>query len=347
MTLEALAIFAGAFLLRAVGVSVIYHRYFAHRSYRASRAVQFLLGLYGALTVMGGVLWWAQTHRQHHRHADTPDDIHSPYYQGFFYAHCGWFLTHAHRRADLSQIPDLARFPELVWLERWDVAFKLAYIGACWLAFGVTGLVWGFFVPTVLVLHMVHWIQSVSHSLGGYRRYPIRDNSRNHWLFGVLSLGEGFHHNHHCFPYSARIGLRWWELDAGYAMLRLLSLARIVSDLRVADERGASAPGSTPERHIVAVRSELRELRARFDGAIEEPNGGEESAQSRDLRMRVARRIDALDGRVREELLRGASTLDESMSDLRLALRTETHAALPQLDPATRDRLTAWLSRDA
>jgi len=219
VTEQAIAVLCGAYLIRAVGVSLVYHRYFAHRAFRTSRTMQFILGLYGTLTVLGGPLWWAQTHREHHRHADTPDDIHSPYYQGFIYSHCGWFLDEKHRKADLSQVRDLARFPELVWLERWSDALKLVYVALCYWAFGIVGIVWGFFLPTVMTIQMVHWIQSISHSIGGYRRYPTADDSRNHWLFGLFSLGEGFHHNHHSFPHSARLGLQWWEFDLGYWIL--------------------------------------------------------------------------------------------------------------------------------
>jgi stearoyl-CoA desaturase (delta-9 desaturase) len=226
-------IFCGAFMIRAIAVSVVYHRYFAHRAFRTSRALQFVLGLYGTIAVLGGPIWWAQTHREHHRHADTPYDIHSPHYQGFLYAHCGWFLDNEHREVDLSRIRDLARFPEIVWLQRWSTLFKLFYIAGAYWWLGTVGIVWGFLLPTVVVLQMIHWIQSVSHSIGGYRRYPTPDDSRNHWLFGVLSLGEGFHHNHHCFPGSARLGLRWWEVDFGYYLLVGLSRLGLVWDVRV------------------------------------------------------------------------------------------------------------------
>jgi len=252
---HAVAIFCGAYLIRGFGVSVIYHRYFAHRTFRTSRVMQFLFGLYGTTTVLGGPLWWAQTHREHHRHADTPDDIHSPRYQGFVYSHCGWFLTHAHRDVDLSKVSDLARFPEMMFLERWGGAFKLLYIGCAYWLFGVVGLVWGFFVPTVVVIQMVHWIQSVSHSLGGYRRYPTPDESRNHWLFGVVSMGEGFHHNHHAFPASARLGLLWWEIDVGYYLLVGLAWLRLIRDLRVpvtATYRGADRRA----RHAAVARED-------------------------------------------------------------------------------------------
>jgi stearoyl-CoA desaturase (delta-9 desaturase) len=230
---DALWIFCGAYFIRGFGVSVVYHRYFAHRTFDLSRGMQFLFGLYGTTTVLGGPLWWAATHRDHHRHADTPRDIHSPRYQGFVYSHCGWFLAHANRDVDLSMVRDLARFPEIVFLERWGAAFKLLYIALAYGLFGVVGLIWGFFVPTVVAIQMVHWIQSVSHSIGGYRRYPTRDDSRNHWLFGVLSFGEGYHHNHHTFPGSARMGLRWWEIDLGYYVLLGLAAVGVVHDLRV------------------------------------------------------------------------------------------------------------------
>ena len=119
VSVEGLWVLFVSFLLRGFGVSIIYHRYFAHRSFRTSRIFQFIMALYGALTVLGGPLWWAQTHRDHHKHADTPADIHSPFYQGFIYSHCGWFLDLQHRSVDLSKIPDLAAFPELVLIERW------------------------------------------------------------------------------------------------------------------------------------------------------------------------------------------------------------------------------------
>jgi stearoyl-CoA desaturase (delta-9 desaturase) len=250
---HALAIFCAAYLIRGFGVSVVYHRYFAHRAFRTSRPMQFVLGVYGATTVLGGLLWWAQTHREHHRHADTPEDIHSPRHQGFAYAHCGWFLTHAHRTTDPSKVADLVRFPELVFLERWDAVFKLLYIACAYWWFGVVGVVWGFFVPTVVVIQMVHWIQSVSHSLGGYRRYPTADDSRNHWMFGVVSMGEGFHHNHHSAPGSARLGHRWWEIDVGYYLLVGLSRLGLIWDLRVPAPEVHRARDGRAERHAAVV----------------------------------------------------------------------------------------------
>jgi stearoyl-CoA desaturase (delta-9 desaturase) len=317
---EALAVLVGAFVLRALGVSLVYHRYLAHRSYHASRPVQFLLAAYGTLTVLGGPLWWAETHRAHHRHADTPDDIHSPSYQGFLYSHCGWFLDRRYREVDLANLPDLARFPELVWLERHSALFKLLYIAGAYAAFGVVGIVWGFFLPSVLVLQMIHWIQSVSHSLGGYRRYPTPDDSRNHWLFGVLSLGEGFHHNHHCFPGSARIGLRWWEFDLGYAVLAALARLGVIGELHL-----PAAAGQPPvvERRVARACAALQ----RLAGRVSDGDGDGDGGGDRGVRRQLAERIDALGRGLRTLLVQGPFVLRHALADLKAALLADAPAA--------------------
>jgi stearoyl-CoA desaturase (delta-9 desaturase) len=219
------------FLVRMWGLTVGYHRYFAHRAFETSRVMQFALALLGTLCLQGGVLWWAETHRRHHRHADTPEDLHSPHYQGFFYSHYGWFLDKRHRGVRLERIKDLARYPELVWLDRWHVLPFAAMSLAVTAAFGVGGLLWGVFIPTVLMWEITHWVQSFSHSWAGYRRFDSADQSRNHWVLGVLALGE-FHNNHHTHPSAARQGQVWWELDVGYWGLRLLSALGLVWELR-------------------------------------------------------------------------------------------------------------------
>jgi stearoyl-CoA desaturase (delta-9 desaturase) len=223
--------FLVGFLVRMWALSVGYHRYFAHRAFKTSRALQFLLALMGSLCLQGGVLWWAETHRRHHRNADTPNDLHSPHYQGFFYSHFGWFLDRKHRGVHLDAIKDLSRYPELVALNRWHVVPFLLMSVAVTAAFGVGGLLWGVFLPTVLMWQITHWVQSFSHSWAGYRRWDSPDQSRNHWLLGVIALGE-FHNNHHKFPSSAKQGHVWWEFDVGYGLLRVLSAVGLVWDLR-------------------------------------------------------------------------------------------------------------------
>jgi stearoyl-CoA desaturase (delta-9 desaturase) len=188
-------------------------------------------------------LWWAAHHRNHHRHADTERDLHSPQ-RGFIWSHMGWFLTRRGFRTDWSVIADLARYPELRVLDRFDIvtpvllASGLFFLGR-WLGhthpeFGTSGpqlLIWGFFVSTVVLFHATVTINSLAHRYGS-RRYTTRDTSRNNWLLALITLGEGWHNNHHFFPGSARQGFKWWEIDITYYTLRLLALVGVVHGLK-------------------------------------------------------------------------------------------------------------------
>lgn len=233
VTWRGLAICTGTYLFRVFWMGAGFHRYFAHRSFKTSRPMQFVFAVFAMSGMQRGPLWWAQTHRHHHQHTDRPDDLHSPKYQGFWYSHWGWFFEEKNRDIDKSKVADLARYPELVWLDKpaasalVTCSYALLLIGF----FGWEGLVWGFCVSTIWLWHTVHWIQSFSHSFGGYRRFPTADASRNHWLLGVVSLGE-FHNNHHAFPSSARQGFAWWEVDCVYQILRVMSWFGLIWDLR-------------------------------------------------------------------------------------------------------------------
>ena len=229
---KAIVLCLASYWIRYLFLAIGYHRYFAHRSFKTSRAFQLLLAVFGSLSAQRGVLWWAQTHRYHHRHADTPLDIHSPSHQGFWYSHCGWFLNPAHRQTDLSQVRDLAKFPELAWLDRFNWVVFFAFALAMYSIFGWPGFAWGVCVSTVLAWHTTHFIQSISHSFGGYRNYATSDDSRNHWLMGLIAWGDGFHNNHHQHPSSARHGVYWWEIDLGYGVLRVLQALHLIWDVR-------------------------------------------------------------------------------------------------------------------
>jgi stearoyl-CoA desaturase (delta-9 desaturase) len=220
-----------------------YHRYFAHKAFRASRGVQFVFALIGATCVQRGPLWWAAHHRNHHRHADTELDLHSPR-RGFLWSHMGWFLTRRAFRTDFSVVGDFARFPELRLLDRFDVvvpvvlAVALYGLGS-WLAIahpqlhtnGPQLLIWGFFISTVVLFHATVTINSIAHRFGG-RRFATRDDSRNNWLLALITFGEGWHNNHHFFPGAARQGFRWWEFDLTWNVLRVLALLHIVHGLK-------------------------------------------------------------------------------------------------------------------
>jgi stearoyl-CoA desaturase (Delta-9 desaturase) len=229
----ALVILAATYFARIFGLGAGYHRYFSHRAFKTSRPMQFVLALLGTTAMQRGALWWAETHRAHHRHTDTPKDLHSPHHQGFAYSHFAWFFSAEHRRTKLDAISDFARYPELVWLNSAGACALVAaaYGVGLWWAFGLSGFLWGFCVSTVATWHTVHWIQSMSHWWGGYRRFETQDHSRNHWLLGVVSLGE-FHNNHHYRSSSARQGYVWWEIDIVWYVLRGLAVVGLVWDLK-------------------------------------------------------------------------------------------------------------------
>jgi len=243
-SVTAVAIAAALYLLRMFAVTAFYHRYFSHRAFKTSRAAQLFFAVLGAAAVQRGPLWWAGHHRHHHAHADRPGDAHSPRHHGFLWSHMGWFLARANFPTKLELVRDLARYPELRWLDRFDAAVPAAlavglYVSGAALEraapqLGTTGwqlFVWGFAISTVAVWHATFAVNSLAHTIGR-RKFATRDGSRNNFGLALLTLGEGWHNNHHRYPSSARQGFRWWELDFTYYALRALALAGLVWDLR-------------------------------------------------------------------------------------------------------------------
>lgn len=238
----------GLFALRMFAITAFYHRFFAHRSFQTSRLMQFVFGALGASAVQRGPLWWAAHHRRHHRHSDQEEDGHSPRF-GFWNSHMGWFLNRRNLRTRTEEVPDLMKFPELVWLDRFDLVVPVLLAVLCLVlgmlleafapALGVTGgqlLVWGFVVSTVALYHATFTINSLAHRFGR-RAYPTNDDSRNSFWLAILTFGEGWHNNHHFYPGSARQGFRWWQVDLSYYLLRLMASLRLVWNLRPVPRR--------------------------------------------------------------------------------------------------------------
>ncbi|MCX5731894.1 MAG: acyl-CoA desaturase [Deltaproteobacteria bacterium] len=213
------------------GITAGFHRYFSHRAFRTSRGFQLVLAVLGTLSVQKGVLWWAAHHRDHHRYSDGPRDVHSPVQRGFWWSHVGWILAARYDKTRPERVKDLLRFPELQWLDRWGIGVPLALAGALFAGGGMPGLLWGFFVPVVICWHVTFAINSVAHVLGS-RRYPTADDSRNNPLLALLTMGEGWHNNHHFYASSANQGWFWWELDLSYLALRALAAVGLVWELR-------------------------------------------------------------------------------------------------------------------
>ena len=220
------------YVIRMFGITAGYHRYFAHKTYQTSRLFQFLMAWLGCSALQKGPLWWASHHRRHHQHSDQEGDVHSPEHRGFWWSHVGWVLSSKYEATDFKIIKDFASYPELRWLNRFHVIPGLVLAGGCFLFASWQGLVWGFFVSTVLLYHGTFVINSLCHMVGR-RRYETTDTSRNSLLLAILTLGEGWHNNHHYYATSANQGFFWWELDISYYALRLFSLVRLVWDLKI------------------------------------------------------------------------------------------------------------------
>ena len=218
--------------LRIFAIGAGYHRYFSHRAFRTSRIFQFCLAFLAQTSAQLGVLWWASKHRQHHRHSDTALDVHSPVRSGFLYAHFGWIFVPRNEATDYAVVRDLARYPELMWLDRHPYLPALLLAAASWLIAGWAGLVVGFCWSTVAVWHATFSINSLAHVIGR-QRYVTGDQSRNNWLLALLTMGEGWHNNHHAYQASARQGFRWWEFDPTFYALRVLAWLGVVWDLHL------------------------------------------------------------------------------------------------------------------
>ena len=224
------------YLVRMLAITGFYHRYFSHRTFRTSRAVQFIFAAIGSMAVQRGPLWWVGHHRHHHAHADDPSDSHSPGQHGFFWSHVGWFLCRRNYATRTELVKDLARYPELRFLDRFDVLMPVVLAVALSVIGGAQLLIWGFFMSTVALYHGTFTVNSLAHVFGR-RRYLTRDHSRNNWFLALITLGEGWHNNHHHYPGSVRQGFYWWELDFTYYALRAMAALGLIWDLKTVPAR--------------------------------------------------------------------------------------------------------------
>jgi stearoyl-CoA desaturase (delta-9 desaturase) len=235
------------YVARMLGITVFYHRAFAHRAFKMSRPVQLAGAVFGAAAGQRGPLWWAATHRAHHRFTDRPGDPHSPVVDGFFQSHVGWLFRPP--PAPPGNVADLARFPELRLVDHYHhiapILTAAVAVGAGaalgWLDPGLHTsalqmLVWGFFVSTTILYHATFSVNSVAHRFGR-RRFATDDASRNNGLVAMLTLGEGWHNNHHRFPASARQGIGRLELDPSWWFIRAMVALHVVASPRPLPEK--------------------------------------------------------------------------------------------------------------
>jgi stearoyl-CoA desaturase (delta-9 desaturase) len=262
-----LGLLLGLYAVTVLGITVGFHRLFTHRSFETNRAVQLILAVLGSMAVQGPLLKWVALHRRHHQHSDRHDDPHSPHTEGrgirgvllgVWHAHIGWFFE--------PDPPDLDRYVKdlrgsgllrvvSALFPVWVVGGLLipaalgglltgSWAGAGW------GVVWGGLARIFLVHHVTWSVNSVCH-LWGQRPYRSNDQSRNNFVFGVLALGEGWHNTHHAFPTSARHGLRWWQVDVSYWVIRGLALLRLAWDVKLPTAQAQAARWAWTDQRTV------------------------------------------------------------------------------------------------
>lgn len=270
----ALALCLAFYVARMFAITGFYHRYFSHKTFKTTRAFQFIMAVWGLTAMQRGPLWWAAHHRHHHRHSDEHPDLHSPKQHGTIWSHMFWFTTEAAFGTNQKSVHDLAKYPELRWLDRFDtvvyiglgVSFFLlgVVLNALFPSLGTSGwqiFVWCFFLSTVLNYHGTYTINSLSHKFGK-QRYKTGDDSRNNFWLALITLGEGWHNNHHHYQSSVQQGFYWWEIDITYYTLRAMSWCGLIWDLRGVPEKkllsnrldAASVANATPPSEAAPAR---------------------------------------------------------------------------------------------
>jgi stearoyl-CoA desaturase (delta-9 desaturase) len=316
------------YVVRMFGITAGYHRYFSHRSFKTSRAMQFMFAALAMSSAQKSALWWAALHRHHHRHSDQEEDVHSPLHRGFFYSHVGWIFDKKHSDTRVDEVPDLTKYPELRFLDRHQLLPAIALGIACYFIDGWSGVVIGFFASTVVLYHGTFFINSLAHVYGD-QRYVTGDTSRNNWWLAVITLGEGWHNNHHAYQRSTRQGFRWYEFDPTYYVLKAMSWVGLVWDLGepprevVRNERRVGA--QVLERVSRQLAEQFASTGAHVAGA---PQSLREQFDAHPQILELRRRLSA-----------GQARAEEAWHELR-----EHAPALPQLPSAADIRARVLLA---
>ena len=229
------------FYLRWSGFTCAAHRYFSHRAFRTSRIFQFILGLWAVLTMARAPIRFASGHRHHHIHSDTFRDLHSAKQQGILYAYLGWVINKRYHEDKLGRVGDIKRYPELVALNRYYFGPNMVFLGLLYGVGGAPALVYGGLLSIIAVWHAAFSVTVAFHRIG-HQKYETFDDSRNSLLLGLLTLGEGFHNNHHANMASAKMGHEWWEFDGGYALLLILQKLGLIWDMNVSVGNARPSP---------------------------------------------------------------------------------------------------------
>jgi len=218
-----------------LGITLGFHRLIAHRSFQTPKLVEYFLAFCGTLACQGGVMDWVGLHRIHHQHSDTAADPHDSHL-GFWWSHMGWLMYHNHADPDIPRYTkDLAEDPVYQFLQNYFILLQIALGLGLYFLGGWPFVVWGIFVRIVAVFHCTWFVNSATHQFG-YRTYDTGDRSTNCWWVAVVTYGEGWHNNHHAFQYSARHGLKWWEIDITWMTIQVLQLLGLATKVKLPAE---------------------------------------------------------------------------------------------------------------
>lgn len=230
-----IVVFSLLYLTGALGVTLNYHRTLTHRSLRLSKPVEYATAILGALALQGGPIEWVSTHRAHHANSDRHGDPHDANL-GFNWSHFQWLFfpngAMLTKEEQIRMAPDLCAQPFYLRLEKYTLLLQIVLAVILFIFGGWSWVIWGVFVRLVLSYHLTWLINSAAHS-SGYQTFKTGDRSTNCWWIALFSWGEGWHNNHHAFPFSARHGLKWFELDHTWHVIKALSWLGLARDVKV------------------------------------------------------------------------------------------------------------------
>ncbi len=242
----------GNYLFTSIGIGAGYHRLLTHRGFKCPKWLEYIFATLGVCSFQDSPARWVLVHRVHHQHSDHRPDPHTPRVSAFW-AHMGWLFIDNRELSSAAAydryVRDVIRDPYYLWLQRglnwvWVYvahAIAVLMLGYLWgwlwtgtvsgmFQIGLQFLMWGVIMRTIYTWHVTWGINSFAH-MWGYRNYETREDSRNNWLFALLTNGEGWHNNHHADPRTAQHGHRWWEVDVTYWSLVALEKTGLIWDL--------------------------------------------------------------------------------------------------------------------
>ncbi len=221
-----------------LGITLGWHRLVTHRSFQAPKWLEYFLVFCGTLSMQGGPIWWVGLHRHHHLHSDQNNDHHDSG-KGFWWSHMGWMFYDVPAEEEATRFTkDIADDRFYQFLDNYFFPIQIAFAALLYLVGGWPFVIWCVFVRLVVVYHCTWLVNSATHKFG-YRTFESSDRSTNCWWVALLTYGEGWHNNHHAYQYSARHGMKWWEIDFTWMTIQLLQKLGLATKVKLIDEAAA------------------------------------------------------------------------------------------------------------